>query len=105
MTEDAADRINNRFEETQRAYRENDPPVEVNQIWVAKDKDGSHLRRLRIMALHPDLDSGGGRMWFYEEQPAKMCPRLYSDRSGRTPEFNLRYVFKWEGEMHAQPTS
>lgn len=84
-----------RFTETQRAYRENDPPVGVNQRWIAYDSEGDVFRRIRILAPYPDLDTNGGRLWITMDERAKMKRDSYLDLS-ICPEFNLRYVFELE---------
>lgn len=87
-----------RFAETQRAYRENDPPVRVDQRWVAY-VDGEVFRRIRILAPHPDPDTNGGRLWITKDEPAKMSrTELWLNV---TPEFNLRYVFELEESNEA----
>lgn len=67
--------------------RSKKPEIEPNQSWVGL-ANGRVLRRLRILAPHPD----GG--WIYEEQAVdgKMLER----RISVCPEFNLRYVFELE---------
>lgn len=74
----------------------NEIPVVVGDEWVAFGEDGKVLRRLRILALHPDVDNytirSGGRMWIYQELPAAL--RTQSGRLGIIPEFNLRYVMQ-----------
>jgi hypothetical protein len=83
-----------RFAETQKAYRENDPPIEVNQIWSAPDVFGKCLRRVRVMAIHPDTDKGK-RLWITQDVPGGMMKTDFY-RLQACPEFNLRYVFKLE---------
>ena len=78
-----------RFIETQRMVRENDPPIEVNQRWIAY-VDGEVYRRLRILAKHPDED-----YWITIDEPAKM-KRYGTPQMNLCPEFNLRYVFQLE---------
>ena len=74
---------------------ENDRPhIEVNQVWIGKDTDGSILRRIRIIAEYPDRDKKGGRLWITEDLPSKIRPRPYG--LNVCPEFNLRYVFELE---------
>lgn len=83
-----------RFARTQKAYRENDPPVEVNQVWSAPNEEGVKLRRVRVLAIHPDSDNDGKRLWITQDVPGgkfKMDNRLLV-----CPEFNLRYVFELE---------
>lgn len=82
------DVVNAKFSDTQRAVRENNPPIEINQRWVSRI-DGKVFRRLRILAKHPD----GG--WIVCDEPAKM-KRMFYGELVRCPEFNLRYVFELE---------
>lgn len=74
--------------ETLGAIRENSPPIESNQRWVVRDKDGTILRKLRILAAHPD----GG--WIYIDEPSKLIRRDFEMLV--TPEYNLRRIFKLE---------
>lgn len=78
-----------KLQEARRAHQENDPPVEVNQIWECYDSNGSVMRSLRILALHPDLAIDSNRQWIYWDSTR----RLITDRMGICPEFNLRFVF------------
>jgi len=64
----------------------NDPPIEVNQEWVAKDEDGEVIRILRILAPHPD----GG--YIFTDLPSKIVKRDFHMRV--TPEYNLRRIFE-----------
>jgi len=83
----------NRFVRTQDAYRENDPPVEVNQFWVARNAEGEILRKVRILARHPDTIDDK-RVWITRDEPVG---KLGTDHYMRDcPEFNLRYVFELE---------
>lgn len=84
-----------RFVRAQKGYRENDPPVKVNQRWVCMNAEGEVFRRIRILAAHPDLDTNGGRLWITQDEPAKMKRTSYLDLH-ISPEFNLRYVFELE---------
>lgn len=63
--------------------------IEVNQFWVAYDENRNVIRRIRILAPHPD----GG--WIFKDERSKL---IKSDlgRMNITPEFNLRYVFELE---------
>jgi hypothetical protein len=75
----------------------NDPPIEINQIWIVKNEEGKILRKLRILAEYPyDRE----KTWIYEELPSKMN-RMGIRRMGTCPEFNLRYVFELEGMYNA----
>src|SRR5574339_398943 len=89
-----------RHRETVRACNDNDPPIEVNQVWSATDQNGQILRRLRILALHPDPDTySNSRNWIYCDIPGgRMRTELHSPRV--CPEFNLRYVFTLEDEPY-----
>lgn len=81
----------NRFKETQRMVRENDPPIELDQRWVAYDKHGDVFRRLRIVGKHVD------DYWLFQDEPAKMKASFsYYNEVRPIPEFNLRYVFELE---------
>ena len=73
-------------------YHSNDPPVEVNQEWVVFSDKDEVLRRIRILALHPDL-LDGKRAWIYQDRPAKMV-KLTAGELGVCPEINLRVVFE-----------
>ena len=77
------------LKEAHRRVQENDPPIEINQRWICRNAEGEVLRRLRILAKHPD----GG--WIYTDEPAKMI-RLTAGEIRCAPEFNLRYVFELE---------
>jgi len=70
-------------------YYSNDPPVEVNQEWIVFNDKDQILRRIRILALHPDL-LDGKRAWIYQDRPAKMVTL----QLGICPEINLRVVFE-----------
>jgi len=79
-----------RFRRTQDAVRNNDPPIEINQRWIAY-VDGEVFRRIRILAKHPDGD------WITCDEPAKMKRFNYGPYDMQScPEFNLRYVFELE---------
>jgi hypothetical protein len=71
----------------QKEVRENDPPIKVNQEWAAFDEDNNIMRKVRILAKHPDED-----YWIVEDLQSKLIPHP----SGMTkiPEFNLRYVME-----------
>ena len=77
-----------RFTQTQDAVKNNDPPIEINQRWIALDSNGKVYRRLRILAKHPDKD-----FWIVEDEPAQMKLDTYLRVC---PEFNLRYIFHLE---------
>jgi len=83
-----------RFTRTQDAYHKNDPPVEVDQVWSAPDAEGNCLRRIRIMAIHPDTDMGK-RLWITQDVPGGTMKQDYYTLH-TTPEFNLRFVFDLE---------
>lgn len=82
-------------------YKNNDPPVEPGQFWVAYMTNGDIGRKIRILAPYPDFGKINNlpgadlrrRSWLFEEHSGKM---LHMDlgRIGVCPEFNLRYVFK-----------
>ena len=79
-----------KFYETQQAVKNNDPPIEINQRWVAY-VDGEVFRRIRILAKHPDDG------WIFCDELANMkleYPGPYN--MNICPEFNLRYVFELE---------
>lgn len=82
------------FDEALKQMQANDPPIEIGEVWVAKNTDGAVLRRLRILALYP---SNMEKTWIYEELPSKMN-RTGFRRIETCPEFNLRYVFEREGK-------
>lgn len=87
--------MDRRFIEAQNDYINNNPPVEVNQIWVGH-VDGKVYRRIRILAPHPDIDtSDGRRRWIYCNMPGGRL-RTMPYELGICPEFNLRYVFQLE---------
>jgi len=82
---------NERFAKVQTACITNNPPIEVNQYWVAHLSDGSIGRRLRILAPHPD----GG--WIIAEASGgKLKTGRMIGEPSFCPEFNLRYVFELE---------
>jgi len=78
-----------KFSETQKAIKENDPPIEVDQRWICLNDNGEVYRRIRIIAKHPDGD------WIICDEPAKMKTSYYGELR-RCPEFNLRYVMQLE---------
>jgi hypothetical protein len=89
--------MTNRLVQTQNDYKANEPPIEINQIWVGKSEDGAINRRVRILAPHPDLGKDGMRMWIMCDIPGgRMRTELYTPRI--CPEFNLRYVFELEND-------
>jgi hypothetical protein len=77
------------------AYKQNDPPVEVDQVWSIYNDERELLRRIRIVAPDPD-GCEGKRAWFYRDMPGGKMNRLDLSRIGSCPEINLRYVFRWE---------
>lgn len=83
-----------RYVHATETYRSNDPPVEVNQRWIAY-VNGEVYRRLRILALHPDPEPNGTRRWIYVDEPAAMKRLDYGDIRVCS-EFNLRFVFDLE---------
>lgn len=86
---------NDRFIQTRERCKNNDPPIEPGQIWIAHlDKKDEPFRRIRIIARHID-DIDGRPAWIYQDKPAKMRRTDYY-RLGTCPEFNLRYVFTLE---------
>lgn len=82
------------IKEVDRRIRENDPPIEPNQIWEAKVK-GETIRRVRILAQHPEPTpfAQSGRAWIYEEMAGGRI-RSEIGRLGVFPEFNLRMICK-----------
>lgn len=86
------DEHESKYEAARSAVRANNPPIEVNQRWVAFNARGEVFRKLRILAPHPD----GG--WITIDEPSIMTRQrpLFDYRIGCTPEFNLRYVFQLE---------
>lgn len=84
------------FKQCQDAVKNNDPPIEVNQRWIAY-VDGEVYRCLRILALHPDLNKNGDRMWIFCDERAEMKREYFGPYNiGVCPEFNLRFVFELE---------
>lgn len=78
----------NHLERTRRA-RSKEISIEPNQRWISV-VDGRLLRRLRVLAEHPD----GG--WLLEDEP------IGGRRERRIvicPEFNLRYMFELEAVL------
>lgn len=69
-------------------------PVEINMVFAAPDNDGKPLRRIRILAEHPD----GG--WIHEELPSKMI--RWAGEIRRIPNYNLRRVFRPEDSVSAE---
>jgi hypothetical protein len=88
-----------RFKETVKEVSENDPPIEVGQIWSGKDEDGVVLRRVRILAMYPPPKEWQeeSNWWIYEDLPGVKL-RIQAYRIGRIPEFNLRYVMRPEDD-------
>lgn len=83
----------NALSEVRLQYLNNNPPIEVNQRWICFNKEGEVYRRVRILAIHPDLDKSGKRQLIYVDEPAKL--KLFSYGTPRIcPEFNLRYIFE-----------
>lgn len=91
MTDDQTDA----YQKTLATVESNDPPIEPNQTWSCVDTDGSLIRQLRILALHPDPSQGGiydgQRQWIYidtnkgRQKPGREISVL--------PEYNLRRIF------------
>lgn len=82
-------------EETRKAIKNNDPPIEINQIWTISDSKGT-LRGLRILGLFPSVGDERTDEWIYCDLPS----RVYKFGSGRislVPEYNLRRLFTLEG--------
>ena len=79
--------MQNSIANAQRQVEENSPPIEVNQEWAVFNENGNVLRKIRILAKHPDKD-----YWIIEDLQSKLlpCPNGMS----KIPEFNLRYVFQ-----------
>lgn len=86
-----------KFSRTQDAVRNNDPPIEIDQIWSAPDSTGEIFRRIRILALYPDYNKNGGRLWITQDVPSKFLKNTMERPLNISPEFNLRYVFTLEG--------
>lgn len=82
------------MKQTQREIEANDPPIEINSIWVAKH-EGKVLRKLRILAPFPDPQmTQTERAWIFLEMPNDLALLRIERRSGVCPEFNLRHVFR-----------
>lgn len=61
--------------------------VKPDQQWIARNENGEEIRRLRVLAAHPD----GG--WIVVDMPSKMARRMSSWQMVRCPELNLKIVF------------
>jgi hypothetical protein len=59
--------------------------VKPLQVWVAYNKDGKPLRRIKILAKHPEREDS----WIYEELNGGIF-KTEIGRLGIFPEFNLR---------------
>lgn len=81
------------FLECRRQCIDNDPPVEVGQIWIAEDGEQRLLRRIEILGQYPKTTVQDGRIWIFEEKESLMNKHGLREL-GTCPEFNLRYVFK-----------
>ncbi|HYT40939.1 MAG TPA: hypothetical protein VEP90_01215 [Methylomirabilota bacterium] len=81
-----------KLEDVQAAVANNDPPIEVNQEWAAFNDNGNVIRKVRILAKHPDQD-----YWIVEDLKSKLIP--YSIGMTKIPEFNLRYVMQLYREV------
>lgn len=84
-----------RYNATKRAIRENDPPIEINQRWVAYDHNGAELRVVRILAPYPyeEDEADEHKYWIVKEEPSKLYRSTSLDIK-ICQEFNLRYVFQ-----------
>lgn len=81
-----------RFGATRIAIKNNDPPIKVDQHWIAYLSDGVTIgRRVRIIAPHPD-----GGWIFAEATGGKLLTGRRNGELSVCPEFNLRYVFELE---------
>lgn len=86
---------------TKMEIENNDPPIEVNQIWRTPEslKQTVPLRRVRILAEYVPHEEIGpnyaGRHWIIQEMPGGVM-RLAIGELRVIPEFNLRYVFELE---------
>jgi len=80
-------------EETKRQIAEQDPPIEVDQYWVAKNADGEVIRKIRVLAKHPD----GENNWIYTDLPSRLIKHDLG-RMGIFPEYNLRRIFELEDD-------
>lgn len=87
-------------DETLTAVENNDPPIEIGQIWIITDKDGTELvRGLRILAPYPkegnrttpDVPDNLKRKWLTEDIPEG---RIRDREIGVSAEYNLRRVFR-----------
>lgn len=83
-----------RLDKAVKATRDNDPPIEVNQIWTAYN-EGVCNRRIRILAPYPESPEDG----FVESDKRWIIQNMRGAKMGRAgdisicPELNLRYVF------------
>jgi len=88
--------MDQRFREAKRGMRENDPPIEVGQVWVSYP---TGIRRMRILAKYPaggEIDrKDGNNLWIVEELKGALR-RLGIGELRLVPEFNLRYICKPE---------
>lgn len=89
---------NNTLAAVQKQMKENDPPIEVGQFWVAVNSTtGVVNRRIRILGRYLTDNKSilkESNMWIYQEHPGSM--RTETGRIGVCPEFNLRYIFRLE---------
>lgn len=76
---------------------DNDPPVEVGQVWEGVN-EGKIMRRIMILAPYPEcgmikpkgLDH---KLWLYQELSGGTM-KIEIGRLGICPEFNLRFIFQ-----------
>lgn len=73
-------------DETLQAIESQTPPIEVNSEWIITNADGSTLRRIRILAPHPD----GG--YLFVDKPSAMVRTDFA--ISICPEYNLRRMFR-----------
>ena len=87
-----------KLEEVRKAIQMNYPSIHPNQVWSVKNKNGGILRRIRILALHPDrTESENDRQWIFQELASQMV-RTGIGEISYIQEFNLRYVYELEDD-------
>jgi hypothetical protein len=85
-----------KFDCAKKEMKHNSPPMQVGQVWVARDKNGEAIRRIRILGKYPpkNKDEEKEQYWIYEDIPGGRMKLGY--HIGLTPELNLRIVFRPE---------